>query len=167
MRIAKRIIKQITDVNKLLNWMDGCVCKIIESGKEAEITITAIDPIKVDQMKKINAMINDIHQQGEIQKDGRKLKLSFLPDDEVKTLLVFWFAESKAQEGQPLKRGIRTIYDFYTMREIAVRPSTKDFDVDESSESIEWLYSLGADLRIKWSEPALKQLQQYPEVQHE
>ena len=165
--IARRIIKQLTDINKLLNWIDGCACKIIESGKEVEVSIVAVDPIKIDQMKKINAMIHDIHRQAEIKILNNKIKLSSRPIDEIKTLLVFWYAEEKETQGEPLKHGIRTIYDFFTMREIAVRPSTKDFDVSEASDCIEWLYALGADLKIKWTEPKLKQIQQYPEAQYE
>lgn len=123
--------------------------------KLGPFVISFAQPNKTRDMEcKYHAMINDIHRQG--------FRASTFPA--VKAVLVNQFAKELASMGEPLAHPGETAWDWVNEELVSIRPSTKDFSVKEGSKFIEWLYALGADLEIQWSEPAMRAWEEYREA---
>lgn len=158
------IRKKITDktiINKALNWIDGALCKIIDSGEIPYIEVGVIDDRTVPQNARYHAMIGDINKQAVIKAPGVVVKMSNYHPDACKALLVSWFAREKALMGEPLRHPGRVIIDPLSGEQIHVRPSTTQFSKAEAGQFIEWLYALGADSGVIWSDPAIREYEQY------
>lgn len=126
-----------------------------EATKSGPFVVRFLKPSKTrDQESRYHAMINDIHRQG--------FRASTFPA--VKAVLVNQFAKELESMGEPLANPGQTAWDWVNEELVSIRPSTKDFSVKEGSKFIEWLYALGADLEIQWSEPAMKAWEEYKEA---
>lgn len=158
-------ISDIANVNKALNWIDGQLCKALESGP-VRITLDRPEPPKSEvQREKFHAMIGDINRTGIISIPGRKIVMSDYDPDQCKALLVMWFANEKDQMGEPLAKPPRNFTDPLTGQQISIRPSTVQWGKKLTCEFVEWLYSMGANASVKWSEPAMKEYERYREAQ--
>lgn len=163
--IATKVIRQKEMVNKFLNFADGSICKIIEKGFSARCTIEDIDPRTEAQNAKEHAMMTDLWKQAVYKIPGLSFKLSDYTFDEAKTLLVMWFANEMTGCGTPLSKPPKRVTDPISGEQYTIRPSTKDdMSMEETAQFIEWMYATGAQLRIRWSEPALQNID-YPEAQ--
>lgn len=154
------------NVTKCVNWSDGAICKILDKGLIAKVTIEEVDPRTIEQNKKEHAMITDIHNQAVFKIPGKTVRMRDFPFEECKSLLVMWFANELKEIGEPLKKPPKTVEDPFTGERYTIRPSTKDeIDIEETDKFIEWLYSTGAETGVRWSEPKLKQYAGYKEAQ--
>lgn len=151
---------------KCLNWMDGMICKGLETGPVA-VTLGRPESARTGpQNSKSHAMYEDIRKMAVIALPGRRIVMADYDPSEAKALLVMWFANERALEGRPLSKPPRTVMCPITGENITVRPSTaEDFGKRDTAEFVEWLYATGTQAGVKWSEPAMKEYQSYREAQ--
>jgi hypothetical protein len=60
------------------------------------------------------------------------------------------------RQGEPLKNPGEQAWDWVNQVRVYVRPSTKGFRKKEASDFIEFLASVGAEYEVRWSDPAMK-----------
>lgn len=113
---------------------------------------------------KFHAMIADLNKQAVITMPGKRVALSKYDAETCKALLVIWFAKERELNGEPLRKPPRTEIDPMTGERISIRPSTTQWGVKDTSDFIEFLYSLGAASGVNWSEPALREYESYKEA---
>lgn len=129
------------------------VTEMIQSGP---VTVGITRPSRsAEQNRKFHAMIRDIHRSAF---RGNTF-------EGVKALMVAEFAEEMRQMGTPLKYQDQVIYSHRLKEWITVRPSTSGFKKDEAAAFVEFLYMMGEELGVKWSEPALAVYAEYREAQ--
>ncbi len=109
------------------------------------------------QRKKYHAMIGDFAKQVEF--DGGKR----FSAEAWKTLLVEQFQEEMRTQGTPLTHEGYVIPSLDGRRVVQVRPSTERYRKAEARDFVEYLYAYGTELKIRWSEPALKAYEWYRE----
>lgn len=161
----KITVTSIDQINKALNWVDGGLVKGL-SGGSVDITLCRHDPEKSEiQREKFHAMIGDINKTGIISIPGRRIVMRDYDQEQCKALLVMWFANEKEQMGEPLAKPPRNFTDPLTGQQISIRPSTVQWGKKLTCEFVEWLYSMGVMACVKWSEPAMKEYQNYREAQ--
>lgn len=166
-------ISRLENVNKALNWIDGKICEIINSGDIASFVIgkkSEIDKLmeawqrfieggfedrSIPQNDKIHAIFADIRQTGVIRMPGKRIVMSDYDEEAVKAFCVVWFAKEMAENGTPLPKPPRTVIDPISGDLVTIRPSTKDFGKKIMSEFIEWLYATGSQAGVIWSDPVL------------
>lgn len=151
-----KTVHQIEHVNQAVNWVDTMICKGLESGP---VSVTLGRPQKRRNSlsnAKLHAMIGDIQAQGVISMPGRRVTLSEYDTDALKALLVIWFANERAMNGEPLTRPPRSILCPVTGERVSIRPSTAEWGQKDAGEFIEFLYATGNDAGVRWSDPALK-----------
>lgn len=162
------ISKTVTDVaqlNALMGWVGGMVGKALEAGP-VEVTLGRPEEIRNSvQNSRYHAMLSDLHKQAVISIPGRRITLSDYDSDTCKALLVMWFARERELNGEPLARPPRSITDPMSGEQITIRPSTTKWSKRDASDFVEFLYSLGADCKVVWGDPALKQYQEYRQAQ--
>lgn len=155
----------IEQINKALNWVDGGLCKGLEGGA-VDVTLCRHEPVKSDiQRDKFHAMIGDINKTGVISIPGRRIVMRDYDPDQCKALLVVWFAQEKESLGEPLAKPPRNFTDPISGQQISIRPSTVQWGKKLTCEFVEWLYMTGAQANVIWSEPAIKEYQNYREAQ--
>lgn len=108
------------------------------------------------QEKHFHALIGDIAKQ--VQVYGKQ----YTPDV-WKALLVDGFEQAKAEMGEPLSKPGRVVPSMDHQRLITVRASTTGFTKQEAKDFIEYLYSQGIEMGVKWSDPALRIYEEYRE----
>lgn len=107
-----------------------------------------------EQEKKYHAMIRDIH-------------LSAFRGNSfegVKALMVAEFAEEMKAHGQALTHPGETVYSHRLKEWVTVRPSTRKFRKAEASAFIEFLYALGCEQGVHWSEKSIEIYTEYKEA---
>lgn len=155
-------VAQLPEINKALNWLDGCLYKIIQGGKEAYIEVGIFeDDRSAESNSKFHAMISDIGKTGVIKMIGKRIILSDYSTDELKALLVHWFANEMQLNGTPLPKPPHHMTCPMTGEKISIRPSTTSFSKSVASQFIEFLYATGSQANVTWSEPALKEYERY------
>jgi NinB protein len=102
-----------------------------------------------EQEERYHAMIGDIARQWEFM--GQK----WHPDD-MKRILVDAFSEAMRQAGTPLHHDGRIIPSIDGRRVVQLGIQTSQFYKAEASNFIEYLFSFGAEVGIRWSDPTLK-----------
>ena len=138
-----RKIESEDQIPGFLHWTGGMLKKAIEGGS---VLVTFGRESKTREMEaKYHAMINDIHRQC-------FRGYSF---DGVKAVLVNQFALEREEQGEPLAHPGERVWDWKTKEPVYVRPSTKKFRKAEASAFIEFLYSVGSEYEVQWSERAL------------
>lgn len=166
--MADSIEMIIPDKDQLRPKMDQAwklVCKGIEAGP---VLVTLGRPKKRRNSltnAKVHAMIADIQAQGVISMPGRRVTLSEYDTDALKALLVIWFANEREMNGEPLTKAPRSILCPVTGQEVSIRPSTAEWGQKDAGDFIEFLYSVGNDAGVRWSEPALKAYESMREAQ--
>lgn len=167
---ASKVIDGDVQVDPFMDTLASWIRRAISGGEAVKISaITEEDPefdaAKSDvQREKFHAMIGDINKTGVIVIPGRRIVMSEYDADQCKALLVMWFANEKAQMGEPLKRPPRNFLDPISGQNISVRPSTKEWGKKLTCEFVEFLYMTGSMSNTKWSEPAMKEYQNYREA---
>jgi hypothetical protein len=160
-----RTAKTADDKAQCIAWASAVLDRGLPGGA-VDIIIARHDPARSNpQNSKAHAMYADIHRDAVIVMPGRRVVLSIYGVDEVKALLVVWFANERSLEGRPLKKPPRTVTCPITGQNITVRPSTVDgFSKADTVEFIEWLYALGTNAGVKWSEKAMAEYDSYKEA---
>jgi len=98
-----------------------------------------------NQEARYHAMIHDIRQQC----------FRGYSEDGVKAVLVNQFALEMAEQGEPLANPGEKVWDWKTQEPVYVRPSTKKFRKAEASAFIEFLFSVGSEFEVQWSDKSL------------
>lgn len=145
MKIAvEKTIKDIAEVNKHLNWLDGMICKGLESGA-VSIAVGRPDVEEdlrtVQQNAKIWAIFTDMEKQ--LTWHGQKME-----KEDWKDLLCH---EWKKQKLVPAISGGFCVLNARTSKALK----------REISDLIEISYEFGSSHGVKWSEPALKAYEEY------
>ncbi len=124
-----------------------CIADMIRGGP-VEIEVKRPSK-KREQEKKYHAMINDI---------ARTVKVLGVRYDleEWKALLVYGYEQERLQMGEPLTHPGRVILSLKDSTPITIRASTKELNVKEGADFIEYLYSEGLDMGAKFSDPAMR-----------
>lgn len=166
--MSDRITKHITEkaqINKALNWLDTTLCKALEAGPVAFDLYRPEDPRNNIQSSKFHAMVSDLQKQAVIKMPGRRIVLAEYDLEAVKALLVIWYANERALMGEPLAKPPRSIICPVTGERISIRPSTAKWSKKDASGFVEFLYCLGVDTEVRWSEPAIQAYNEYRESQ--
>lgn len=159
-----RTVTKPEEINGAVNWVDAMTMKGLERGP-VEITLGRPEKGRTSpQNSRYHAMMGDIRKQAVITMPGRRIVLADYDADECKALLVIWFANEREIQGDPLSKPPRTVMCPITGQSISIRPSTKDWGKKDASDFMEFLFALGADTGVQWSEPALKEYENYREA---
>lgn len=165
----KKIMPTPPHIDMAMKWLDGQATRILNAGKIPWLIIGYDDEaeeLRTDpQRSKTHAMIVDIAKQAVFKTPGLTVVMSNYDAEEAKALIVRWFERECAQLGEPLRHGSRIVVDPFTGEQITIRASTTKFLKKETINWVEWLYAIGADGCVKWSEKALKEYKSYKEAQ--
>lgn len=160
-------VAALESVNKALNYIDGQLCDQINAGKVGGFCVGNYHEMQAifedrtqEQNAKIHAMFSDL-QTGTIKMIGKRIKLSDYNLDEIKALCVIWFAKELEQLGEPLPKQPRTIVDPICGELITIRPSTKEFSKKTMTKFVEWLYAMGSEAGVKWSQESVDYYESY------
>lgn len=145
-REIARTVQNETEIPGLKQWLDSMVRDGLRGGPV--MVVLTRERRNKDQNAKFHPMISDIHKQCFPDRDS----------EAVKAVLVQQFANEKEQQGEPLKHPGRVTWCWKTGQPVYVRPSTTDFRKHEASEFIEFLYSEGSELGVKWSEKSKEKI---------
>jgi hypothetical protein len=153
---------------------------VYNCAKEGVLTHNLVIEIKQwnksrEQEKKYHAMIGDFAKQikfdYQVQDDFGKVARTFGKRHQRKyainvwkALLVEQFATEMKEQGQPLKDSLETVLSFDGLREISVRPSSKEFSIPEAANFITFLECKGAELGVNFSDRALTAYNDYKEA---
>ena len=110
------------------------------------------------QEKCQHAMIGDIRTQA--NRSGASSTL-----DQWKDLLVSGFAREKQLMGEPLKHGNSFSPSLCGTYMVSHRPSTKTFNKKIGSEYIEYIYVMGGEYGVEFSDKTLAEYETYKESQ--
>lgn len=152
-------------ITKAVNYADGEMLKIIESGKIPYIQIGVYDPQSEAQKRKYHAQIGDIYEQATIKQLGRRIVMKEYGYEKCKAMLFVWYANECELNGEPLKKPPSYFTCPLTGQQITERSSTTEMNVPEAAGFIEFLNAIGADCGVIWSDPKLKQYDNYKEAQ--
>jgi hypothetical protein len=100
------------------------------------------------QEERYHAMIGDIAKQ--MEHIGRKWDA-----DDMKRLLIDEFADQMRAAGTPLHHDGRVVPSLDGRRIVQLGIQSSDFYVKEASQFIEFLFALGAERGIRWTDPTL------------
>jgi len=135
-------------------------------GKKYKISILDLSKSRL-QEEKYHAMICDIVKTCKIQINGMIIDFNQFgksaANEYGKSVLVRWYQLDCEEGGEPLRHNGFSYIDPIDGQKCAVRPSTKDFTVKEAANFIEFLYSIGAQYGVAWSE-RVESYNQYPEL---
>lgn len=160
-----RIITRPEEINPAINWADDMTLKALAGGP-VQWTLGRLEKRRNSLVNaKLHAMIADIQAQGVISMPGRRVKLSDYDTDALKALLVIWFANEREMNGEPLTKAPRSIICPVTGERVSIRPSTAEWGQRDACDFVEFLYSVGNDAGVRWSEPALKAYEYMREAQ--
>ncbi len=84
--------------------------------------------------------------------DGNVIDCRKVSPEVWKAKLVWDFEQVMKEAGTPLRHGGYTTLSMDGRNVIQIRPSTTQFTVSEGSQFIEYLYSVGADLEVRWTD---------------
>ena len=136
------------------------VCDVIQGGA-IEVIVSRVSKTRA-QEKRYHAMIRDLSQHVEVNSNK-------LDPIAWKSVLVEQFGHELASSGTPLAKPGRQIMSFDGCRVVQIRPSSSDFRAGEASDFIEYLYSVGAEYNVTWSDPEeqAKYRDYWERIQHE
>ena len=138
-----RRIERPEQIPGLLNWAQQMLEKAITAGPA--LMVLGRESKSREQERKYHVMINDIWRQ------------CFRANsfEEIKALMVKQFADELEQAGTPLRSPGSRVWDWKAQELVYVRPSTTKFRKGEAMEFIEFLYSVGSEYEIRWSDESL------------
>lgn len=152
----------------MLQWVRDNVLRAIGHRKWIIVTLESNASPSVVQRSKFHAMLNDVNRQGFGSIGTTQIDMRKYDYDECKTLMVKWFLAEKELNGEELKRSVkpRVILDPLRGDLVYLRPSTTKFDDALVSEFVEFIYAIGAELGVRWTEPAMREYMSYKEFQN-
>src|SRR5699024_1534552 len=138
-----------------------------QGGTERSGACAAGQPTKLAPAnRKVSRAISDIRAQGAVaDPEGNKRRLSASSLEDVKAALVDAFSDEMDQQGSPLRKPSRHTWNWISKRFVYVRPSTTDFNKEEASNFIEFLYLTGTDMGVQWSPIVTQIYNEYREAQ--
>lgn len=161
MSSVRKNIVAFTQIDPCLKWVDGGLTKLLNDGKKPYIEIGIEELRSPDQSCKVHAMIGDIVTQAVFKTPSITVRMADYDYDAGKALLVRWFEKECEQLGEPLRHGSRIVTDPFTGEQITIRASTTKFLKKETISFVDWLYAIGGDGGVRWSEPALKEYESW------
>ncbi|MFC7091898.1 hypothetical protein ACFQH5_20350 [Halomonas salifodinae] len=141
------------DYSPAIERVKSAATKGVQGGRPFEIAIRYPSKSRI-QEEKYHAMIHDIHRQC----------FRGYSAEGVKAVLVNQFAREMEEAGTPLAHPGERVWDWQTQEPVYVRPSTKGFLKSEASQFVEFLYSVGTEYGVAWSDKAMKAYEEYREV---
>ena len=130
--------------------LDAVELAVRDALKGGAVEVSIVRPSRTrDQEAKYHAMIGDIARTVKI--DGKAFDR-----DTWKAVLIHEFGEEMRESGTPLRKPGRIVPGLRPGTLVAIRPSSKDFDVEEASQFIEFLYQKGTELGAKFSDPVIR-----------
>jgi hypothetical protein len=159
-----KLIEAIVQVDSFIDRLRGVLLEALKTAPVCVDVYRPEDDRSNPQNAKIHALMSDINRQAVIVLPGRRVVMADYPADACKALLVVWFANERALSGRPLPKPPRTITDPISGEAITLRPSTTEFGKKNMCEFVEFLYALGCDSGVRWSEPALREYESYREA---
>lgn len=125
-------------------------CKFIRDEAPADWRVK-VEPRakKREQEERYHAMVNDIAQQWYF--NGQRWDR-----EDMKRLLIDLFAETMRLAGTPLHHDGRVVPSIDGKRIVQLGIQSRKFYVKEASEFIEFLFALGAEKGIEWSDPTMR-----------
>jgi hypothetical protein len=120
------------------------VSESIHSGG-LDITVARMSKTRAQEAR-YHAMISDISKQ--IDFDGKKYDTTVW-----KAQLIDQFQHEKQLMGEQLAKPGSTVMSLDKQRIVQIRPSSTDFRKKEASDFIEFLFSVGAEHNVHWSDP--------------
>ena len=142
-------------LNKMWPRISRDINKCDSEGKKFELVIRLQSKSR-DQERKYHAMIKDIAGAGRISYGAVIIDFTQYSADRLmvaKALLITWYEHDLKSQGEGLSKPSAWVIDPITAAPITVRASSKEFTVKEASGFIEFLYSVGAENKIAWSDP--------------
>jgi|GEM_PF-5861701 len=164
MEPIKKIINTPTQIDQAFKYLDKFFTKALNSGHLPYFEIGLEDQRSSPQNSKEHAMIGDIRKMAVIKIPGKKIIMSNYSFEECKALLLIWFVKEKESQSEKLPRPIDKIMCPIYGEYVSIRPSIKDLGKKLTCEFIEFLYSVGSESGVKWSEPSLACYAEYREA---
>ena len=160
----KRIVKNKSEASSVAGAVMGAISIGIDCGKSQEVIVRDATKRRV-QEEKYHAMINDFVRSGPFKYAGTNVDFTSYeyPLDTAKTILIMWFELDLKQSGQALKNPTKTEFDPVTNQWFQVRASSTKFSIKEAANFTEFLYAVGSECGIRWSE-RVKGYDDYPEL---
>ena len=119
------------------------VCEMVRGG---DLVLILTDTHKSRAQERMyHVLIRDIAQQ--VTFFGKRRYSA----DAWKALLIDAFEKERAEMGQPLRSPGQMVPSLDGRNMVSLRPSSKGFSKEEASDFIEFLYSQGAEMGVKWS----------------
>lgn len=148
-------INSIADIASSIKRFADESAKCLESGPVEWVCRGIVK--KREQEKKYHAMIADIARSKVIKYGETIANFEFYypnkPEEVAKVLLIVWYEEDLKSSGESLKRPSSWIINPVNGQPIQIRPQSSQFTVKEAAGFIEFLYSIGAENKIAWSDP--------------
>lgn len=131
----------------LVNFLYDLPLDTVSHGWRVMITEEKPDKTR-DQEEKYHAMIGDIKKSGKFMFMGH----TDWSKEDIKRLLIDAFARIRQSMGNPLRNAPRMVPSLDGNGVVYLNPRSRDFSREEASDFIEYLYSYGSELNVKWSE---------------
>ena len=112
-----------------------------------------------DQEEKYHAIINDIARHNVISYQGHQVvfnEYGYNAASVAKVMLLCWFEDDLKSQGKSLKNPSGWIIVPKVQMPVMVRARSSEFTLKEGADFIEFLYSVGAENRVMWSDPETK-----------
>lgn len=144
--MSKEFTVTLKNAQSVLNSLWGF---IVESLAGGPVTVSVSRPSRSRaQEKHYHALIGEIAKQVSVM--GKRYNPEIW-----KVLLVDQFAQEKKSMGEQLSNPGATVPAMdMSGRLVTIRPSTRKFNKKEGQEFIEYLYSKGIEMGVKWSASA-------------
>jgi hypothetical protein len=144
MRSRLFVIKDNADKRSIMTAVYDFVGQALQSGA-LDITVSSASKTRA-QESRYHAMIGDISKQVDFDSTQFSAKVW-------KAKLLDQFQHELALAGTPLSKPGETTISMDGQRVVQIRPESSGFRVKEASDFIEYLYSVGAEHNISWSDP--------------
>lgn len=119
------------------------IVQLMQAGHPVVVTVAEFSKSRA-QERLYHALI------GEISKQVKVVKAFYEPEI-WKAQMIYQFAKERELMGMPLRKPGRVIPAFDGSGDlITVRPSTRDFTREEAASFIDYLYSEGIEMGVKW-----------------
>lgn len=144
MRARLFVIKDNASKRSIMAAVWDFVGEAIHSGG-LDVTVARASKTRLQEAR-YHAMMSDISKQ--VDFDGKKYNSKVW-----KAKLLDQFQQEMAIAGTPLSKPGETTISIDGQRIIQIRPESSAFRVKEASDFIEFLFSMGAELNVEWSDP--------------
>jgi hypothetical protein len=130
--------------------------EVISKGLKAGAVVITLgrEERSAAQNLKYHAMIGDISKQ--VTLFGNQYS-----DISWKAKLVDGYEQELKSQGKSLRKPSHTTISLDGQRAVSIRASTKDFDKKEAAGFVEYIYMIGSEFKVQWSEPAMNAYQEY------